>query len=528
MTAETLELPVEPLGVPRGRAMLERAEWAARAFATYDIASVRRIATAAAEAGAARAEELAAKAVAETGFGVAEHKVLKNLACSTGILDAYRDHDYVSVRVDAGAKVVEVPRPAGVVLALTPSTNPVATVYFKVLLALLTRNAVVVSPHPYAKEVCSEAARTMAEAAVGAGAPDGVVQWVSEPSIPLVNALMTDERTDVIVATGGTAMVRAAYRSGNPAIGVGPGNVPVLVDRTADLQRAAQRIVDSKAFDHSILCTNESVVVVEDAVADRLLQHMRHVGAYLLTAEERDRVRATVFPDGEFDTRLVGRDAAYVAEKAGIRVGPRTRVLLAPFDLPVPEEPLAHEKLLPVLGVLRVPSAARGIEAACAILRIGGAGHSAAIHSTDAATVLAYGAAVRVLRVSVNVGNSLGGSGIETNLAPTMTIGTGYFGRSSVGENLEPKHLVNWTRLAYNADAKETMPDFAGLQPWRSPVGPVPAYPVASNLDGVAALVPSAAVAPAPAPDQDPVRASELREEIRRLIVEELREIVRG
>ena len=317
----------------------------------------------------------------------------------------------------------------------------------------------------------------MAEAAVAAGAPDGVVQWVAEPSIPLVNALMTDERTDVIVATGGTAMVRAAYRSGNPAIGVGPGNVPVLVDRTADLQRAAQRIVDSKAFDNSILCTNESVLVVEDAVADRLLQHMQHVGAYLLTPAERDQVRATVFPDGGFDTRLVGKDAAYIADKAGIRVGPRTRVLLAPFDLPVPEEPLAHEKLLPVLGVLRVPSAARGIEAACAILRIGGAGHSAAIHSTDAATVLAYGAAVRVLRVSVNVGNSLGGSGIETNLAPSMTIGTGYFGRSSVGENLEPKHLVNWTRLAYNADAKETMPDFGGMQPWRVPDGPVPAVP---------------------------------------------------
>jgi len=322
-------------------------------------------------------------------------------------------------------------------------------------------------------------------------------------------------------------MVRAAYRSGNPAIGVGPGNVPVLVDRTADLQRAAARIVDSKAFDHSILCTNESVLVVEDAVADRLVQHMQHVGAYLLTPAERDQVRAVVFPDGQLDTRLVGKDAAYVAGRAGIRVGPRTRVLLAPFDLPVPEEPLAHEKLLPVLGVLRVSSAARGIEAACAILRIGGAGHSAAIHSTDAATVLAYGAAVRVLRVSVNVGNSLGSSGIETNLAPTMTIGTGYFGRSSVGENLEPKHLVNWTRLAYPSDAKEPMPGFDGLQPWYAPTGPVPAYPSASNAAGARPVPPSGPVEERTDGSQA-VRASELREEIRRLIVEELREIVRG
>jgi acetaldehyde dehydrogenase/alcohol dehydrogenase len=527
--SDTVELPVEPLGVPRGRAMLERAEWASRAYARYDIGTVRRIAAAAAEAGAAHAKDFAERAVAETGFGVVEHKVLKNLACSSGLLQTYLDHDYVSVRVDTAAKIVEVPRPAGVVLALTPSTNPVATVYFKTLLALLTRNAVVISPHPYAKAVCSDAARVMAEAAVAAGAPDGVVQWVEEPSIPLVNALMTDERTDVIVATGGTAMVRAAYRSGNPAIGVGPGNVPVFVDRTANLQRAAQRIVDSKAFDNSVLCTNESVLVVEDAVADRLLQHMAHAGAYLLTDDERDRIRSLVFPDGHFDARLVGRDASWIAEQAGIRVGPKTRVLLAPFDLPVPEEPLAHEKLLPVLGVLRVTSAARGIEAACAVLRIGGAGHSAAIHSADAQTILAFGTAVRVLRVSVNVGNSLGGSGLETNLAPSMTIGTGYFGRSSVGENLEPKHLVNWTRLAYNADVREPMADFTGSQPWTVPSGPVPAYPLASNAAGVAALVPpDGATSSLPTREPRTSEAAELREEIRRLIVEELREIIKG
>ncbi len=518
--SETVELATQPLGIPRGRAMLERAEWAGRAFARYDAPTVRRIVAAAAEAGAARSKELAEQAVAETGFGVAEHKVIKNLACSTGLLETYGDHDYVSMRLDPAGKIVEIPRPAGVVLALTPSTNPVATVYFKILIALMTRNAIVISPHPYASRVCAEAARTMADAAVAAGAPDGAVQWVEEPSIPLVSALMTDPRTDVIVATGGTAMVRAAYRSGNPAIGVGPGNVPVLVDRTANLQRAAQRIVDSKSFDNSVLCTNESVLIVEEAVADRLLQHMRHAGAYLLSDPERDQVRAALFPDGHFDIRFVGKDAAWVAEQAGVRVGPRTRVLLAPFDLPVPEEMLAHEKLCPVLGVLRVPSAARGVEAASAILRIGGAGHSAAIHSEDPHTIMSYGAAARVLRVAVNVGNSLGSSGIETNLAPSMTIGTGYFGRSSVGENLQPEHLVNWTRLAYNAEATEVMADFSGLSPWRAPAGPVPAYPLASN----AGQQPVAPVASAPQRDQ----VDELREEIRRLIVDELREIIRG
>ena len=519
--ADSVRIAVEAHGVPRGRAMLERAQWAARSFARYDAASVRRIVEAAAQAGAARAGEFADRAVQETGFGVAKDKVVKNLACSTGLVDYYRGHDYVNVRIDADRKIVSVPRPAGVILGLTPSTNPVATVYFKTLLALMTRNAIVLSPHPYGREVSNDAAATIAAAAVAAGAPDGCIQWVQQPSIPLIDALMTDPRTDVIVATGGTAVVRSAYRSGNPAIGVGPGNVPVFVDASADLTRAASRIVDSKSFDNSTLCTNESVLVVVEQVADLLLQQMRQHGAHLLNEAERDRVRALLFPQGHFDVRLVGRDATWLAGEAGIRVAPRTRILLAPFDLPVPEEPLAHEKLCPVLGVLRVPDSARGIQAARAILRIGGTGHSAAIHSTAARTIMDYGAQVRVLRVAVNVGNSLGSSGIETHLPPTMTIGTGFFGRSAVGENLQPDHLVNWTRLAYNGDPSETMPDFSGLNPWQAPVDHVPAYPVASNLVG----------APAAWSPEDTAQRSEmdeLREEIRQLIVEELRQIIRG
>jgi len=521
MVETMFEMPLDPAGVPRGRAMIERAEWAARAFATYDSATVQRIVDAAAAAGAARAKEFAEWAVRETGYGVAEHKLLKNLACSTGIAAKYRASDYVDVVVDGADKMVEVPRPAGVVLALTPSTNPVATVMFKIMLALLTRNAIVISPHPYAKGVCVEAARTMAAAAVAAGAPDGCIQVVEEPSIPLINALMTDPRTDVILATGGTPMVRAAYRSGNPAIGVGPGNVPVLVDATADVNAAAQRIVDSKAFDNSILCTNESVLIVEDAVAPALLNAMTRAGAHVLSDDERDRVRDLVFPDGHFDAQWVGKDATAIASAANVRVNPRTKVLVAPIDLVVPEEPLAHEKLCPVLGLVRVANVGRGIDVAQAVLRITGQGHSAAIHSTNPQTIMAFSAAVRVLRVSVNVGNSLGSSGLETNLAPTMTIGTGFLGRSSVGENLEPKHLVNWTRIAYNADASVPMADFTGLTPWHAPAGQVPAYPRASNESNAAPLVPPTAVATTDAPD-------ELRDEIRRLIIEELNAIVRG
>ncbi len=528
MSEITIDLLTEPAGVARARAMLQRAEWAALSFSTFDKASVDRIVAAVAQVGASRAREFAEKAVAETGFGVVEHKVLKNIAMSTGIVETYRDHDYVTPRIDPTAKIVEVPRPAGVVLALTPSTNPVATVLFNTILALMTRSVVVVSPHPMAKRVCAEAARALADAAVAAGAPDGVIQVVDEPSVPLINTLMQDERTSVILATGGTPVVRSAYSSGNPALGVGPGNVPVLVDATADLVEAARLIVESKSFDHGILCTNESVLIVEESAHSNLMRHMTRAGAHLLEADERDRLRDVLFPGGHFDTGFVGKSAAEIASAADIRVAPNTKILVAPFDYVVPEEPLAHEKLCPVLGLVRVPTASRGIDAAKAVLRLTGKGHSAAIHSNDANTIMAYGAALPVLRISVNVGNSLGSSGVATNLAPSMTIGTGFYGRSSLGENLQPKHLVQYTRLAYNADTAVPFANFSGLNPWQASTGSVPPYPVASNL--VASGSVAQPVSGSLAQHYEPMtnEAAALREEVRRIVIEELRRVVRN
>ncbi|GAA3800166.1 aldehyde dehydrogenase family protein [Sphaerisporangium flaviroseum] len=506
----------------QGPVMLERARWAVRAFARYDRPSVDRIVAAVARVAADNAVRYAEWAVRETGFGVAEHKALKNMACSAGLAGAYAGHDYVSPRADAAERILSIPRPAGVVFALTPSTNPVATVYFKILLALMTRNAIVISPHPMAKGCCADAARTLAAAAVAAGAPDGVIQVIEEPALPMIEQMMADPRVDVIVATGGSPVVRAAYRSGNPALGVGPGNVPVLVDRTADLESAARHIVASKSFDNSILCTNESVLIAEDAIADRLVSLMR--GAHLLSGDERDRVREALFPGGAFDTRFVGRDATWIAQQAGVRVPAGTKVLLAPIDLAVPEEPLAHEKLCPVLALLRVPSARRGINAARAVLRISGAGHSAAVHSTDSATIMEFGAAVPVLRISVNAGNSTGASGIDTNLPISMTIGTGFVGGSSAGENLQPGNLVNWTKVAYHVDAP--FGDFDRLSPWSPPGGQVPAYPRASNAR--TAPAPSARPAPAGTGPASPGAGDDrLRDEIRRLILEELATLVR-
>src|ERR1700756_536430 len=235
-------------GAPRARMMLQRARWAGAGVAPYYREQTWRIVEAVADVAYQNAQRFAEGAVAETGMGVAEHKRRKNEACSRGLVERYRDDDYVGVRIDAARKMVEVPKPAGVILALTPSTNPIATVYFKVLLALMTRNAVVVSPHPLARRTSAEAVRVMARAAVAAGAPDGCLQVVEEPTIPLIESLMADPGTDVILATGGTAVVRAAYHSGNPALGVGPGNVPALVDATADIARAAACPAEATAF----------------------------------------------------------------------------------------------------------------------------------------------------------------------------------------------------------------------------------------------------------------------------------------
>jgi acyl-CoA reductase-like NAD-dependent aldehyde dehydrogenase len=449
-------------------------------------------------------QRFAELAVAETGMGVVEHKRRKNEACSRGLLERYGGEDFAGVRVDAGAKIVSVPKPAGVVLALTPSTNPVATVYFKVLLALMTRNAVVVSPHPLARKVCAEAAHLLAGAAVAAGAPDGCLQVVEEPTIPLIEALMADDGVDVIVATGGTAVVRAAYRSGNPSLGVGPGNVPAFVDASADVAAAARCLAESKAFDNSILCTNESVAIVEARVADAFARELGRHGAHVLDAGATERVRQACYPDGHLETGLAGKDAAALADAAGIRVPSGTRVLVAPFELIVPEEPLALEKLFPLLGFVRVPDAPRGIAAARALLRIGGGGHSAVIHSRDPRTILAYGAAVNVLRVTVNAPGSTGSAGLDTHLPPSMTIGTGFFGRSSLTENLQPRHLMQWTRLAYGVD--EPLGDFSGLEPWATQPAPPPA----------------------PAPAVDTVAPGLSRDDLRALILDELRELVRG
>ncbi len=522
--AEVIDKPAPKLDPARVMQMVEKARWAAASYATYPRAAVMPIVAAVAKAAAAEARRYAEWAVEETGFGVVEHKEEKNRLCSVGLYEHYADQNFTDTIVDEATKTVAIPKPAGVIFALTPSTNPVCSVFFKAILALLTRNAIVISPHPAAKACCADAARLVNRAAEQAGAPDGIVQVIDNPALPIIEKVMTSDRIDLILATGGSPMVRAAYSSGNPAIGVGPGNNPAYVDETADVAKAATAIANSKAYDNSILCTNELAVIAHATIAKRLAEEMKRQGCHMLSPEERDRLQEHLFPAGKFNVSLLGKSAEKIAESAGLKVARGTRILLVPLERIGDDYPMSREKLCPVLGFFEAATREAALTACRAMVRNRGAGHSAAIHAVDPGVILRFAAGMNVLRVAINVGCSTGAAGFDTFLAPTMTIGTGFFGRSSVGENIGPQHLIQWTRIAYDRAANVPFPSYAGLvlpEPATRPRLPV------GKIDYSFDWVGGKPSRPANAPAEEPLDA-DLKAEIRALILEELRAIRRG
>jgi acetaldehyde dehydrogenase (acetylating) len=507
MTISDPLLAVPDRALSRARMKVGRAAWAARYYRNFSRDAVLRIAEAVARAGYERAGHYADWAVRETGFGVVEHKTIKNQLCTHALLDHYRDLDLVTPRIDAERKIVELPKPAGVVFALAPATNPVATVYYKAMLAILSRNAIVFSPHPASKACSADAARHLAEAAEAAGAPSGLIQCVEEPSVPLVQDIMSSDKINVILATGGTAMVRAAYSSGNPALGVGPGNAVAYVDPTARVDAAAKCLVDSKSFDNAILCTNESVVVTLESNRGNMERALRSAGAHICNEADTDRLRDYLFTDHGFNTAAIGKSAAWIAERAGIRVSPSAKVLVPVVPTPGQDDHLFREKLCPVLTLTAAVDFQQALTFAKQSAKRG-AGHSAAFHGEDGARLVAFSQAMPVYRVVVNAPCSQGAAGFATHLPPSFTIGTGFAGRSSVGENVGPQHLVHWTRIAWGKD--------------------VPADLSALDLSAVSAenaaprpVTASAPAAAMPAPDPFDSR----RDELRQLILEELRNL---
>lgn len=505
-TFDAPRLAVPDRELSRARMKVGRAAWAARYYKDFSREAVLAIAEAVAKAGHDKAAQFADEAVSETGFGVVEHKTIKNKLCTHELLDYYRDLDLVTPRVNEDAKIIELPKPAGVVFALAPATNPVATVYYKAMLAILSRNAIVLSPHPAAKTVSAAAARHLAQAAEAAGAPAGLIQCVEDPSIPLVQDIMSSDRINVILATGGTAMVRAAYSSGNPAMGVGPGNAVAYIDPSAKVDAAARCLVESKAFDNSVLCTNESVALTLDSNRGNMERALRSAGAHVCNEADTDRLRDYLFTDKGFNLEAIGKSATWIAERAGLRVNPSTKVLVPVVATPGQDDLLFREKLCPVLTLTAATDFQQALTFAKHTAKRG-AGHSAAFHGEDNDRLIAFSQGVPVYRVVVNAPCSQGAAGFATHLPPSFTIGTGFAGRSSIGENLGPQHLVQWTRIAYARD-------------------------LPANLAGIdLSAVSSGRAAPQPAaPPPEPAHASGdvNRDELRRLILEELRSLKGG
>lgn len=439
--------------------LLAQAHRAARVFSGYSESQVRRIVDAICDAAEETADFYSEWAIRETGMGRPADKTTKKLVTAK----QFRTDnvaDYVRFTVNEDKKMVCFPKPAGVVMTLIPVTNPVSTVIFKALSCLITRNAVVLSPHPGATEVSVHAADYFARIAEEAGAPKNCIQVVRKPSVPLVNDLMKDARTNVILATGGPGMVRAAYSSSNPALGVGPGNVPVYVDRTADVAKAADRIVRSLGFDNGMPCTTESVAIADAPIADKLWNQMECAGAHMISdAKQKAMLRAFMFPDGKFNIDVIGKDASWIAAQAGFTVPDATLILGVEIDEIGKHEPFSKEKLCPVIGFIRVRDGEEGMRTALAMLKVMGAGHSACIHANNNELVASYGAMLPVCRISVNTGGVLGSSGNTTHLFASSVIGTGFFGRSSVDVNVGPSQLLQWTRVAYNKDPAEAFGD---------------------------------------------------------------------
>jgi acetaldehyde dehydrogenase (acetylating) len=456
--------------IQEARDTVNRAYEAWQSWSHASQADVDRVCAAMAEAGYQASERLGRLANEETGYGVAAHKKLKNEFGSRMVWQSIRDQKTVGViRHDPDHRVYEIAWPMGVVAGLVPSTNPTSTAFFKSLVSVKARNAIVISPHPTARRCILEATQTMAMAAENAGAPKGLINCLTQVSLQGTQELMSHKHTALILATGGSPMVRAAHSSGKPAYGVGPGNVPVYVDRSADVEKAARYIVASKSFDYSTICATEQAVIADRPIAQKLAELMRAEGAYFTSPQETEALRkALFFPDGGMNTATVGRSAPYVAAYAGFRVPDGTRVLVAPLTKVGRGEPLSHEKLTTVLGWYEADGWEQGCETSIALIQTGGKGHTQIIHATDERVIMAFGLEKPVFRILVNTMGTLGAIGLTTGLMPSMTLGSGGVGGSITGDNITAYHLINIKRLAY-----ETMPPpLAAFSQAETPAGP--------------------------------------------------------
>ena len=396
---------------------------------------------------------LAKMAVEETGMGIVEDKVIKNHFAAEYIYNKYKNMKTCGVlEEDNTYGVTKVAEPIGVIAAIVPTTNPTSTAIFKTLIALKTRNAIIISPHPRAKKSTIEAARVVLEAAVKAGAPEGIIGWIDEPSVELSQNVMAE--SDIILATGGPAMVKAAYSSGRPALGVGAGNTPAIIDETADIKMAVNSILMSKTFDNGVICASEQSILVVEEKYEEVKNELAVRGAYILKGEEVDKVRKIILNEkGGLNANMVGQSAYNIAKMAGVTVPESAKILVGEVTSVELEEPFSHEKLSPVLAMYKVKNFEEGLEKADRLIELGGLGHTSILYTDEIKCkdrIMAFGHKMKTARTLINMPASQGAIGDLFNfkLAPSLTLGCGSWGGNSVSENVGPKHLINVKTIA--------------------------------------------------------------------------------
>ena len=440
--------------IQEARDVLRRAHAAQKQFKAAEQADVDRVVAAMVDAGAAAAERLGQLAHDETGFGRAESKRQKNLFATRTLaerMDGMRTAGIIDRSADGS--VWTVATPMGVVAALVPSTNPTATAMYKAIIAAKARCGIVMSPHPKARRCTAEALDVVAEAAVAAGAPEGLFACLgrTDAGVTLAgtDALLEDAHTDLILATGGGPMVRAAYSKGKPAYGVGSGNVPVYIDRSANIEKATEDILTGTAFDWGTLCSTERSVVIDSPVRSRTLDAFRARGGHVCSDDETDKLRAVIKPGGRFNVDIVGQSPERIAEMAGFRVAPDTRALLAEVTEVGPDEPLSMETLSPILSVYTADGWQAGCARCEAVLDFGGIGHTLVLHAESERVIEQFALRKPAMRIVVNTVGALGSVGMTTPLFPAMTLGPGTVGGSITSDNVTPLHLVNLKRVAF-------------------------------------------------------------------------------
>jgi acetaldehyde dehydrogenase (acetylating) len=437
--------------VQEARSLLQTAHEAWLKFEHFTEDQVERILLEISKTGIAHAESLAKIAVEETGFGTVEHKTLKNLFCADDVYRAIRPMKTVGiVSEDKEKKVFEVASPIGVVAAIIPSTNPTSTTIYKALIALKGRNVIVFSPHPSAARCINETAKLLAEAAERSGAPHGVISCMKLSTMEGTQELMKHSLTSLILATGGTGLVRAAYSAGKPAFGVGPGNVPAYIEKTAEVPKAVRDVLTGKCFDNGTLCSSEQSIICDEAVEAGVLEELRKQGAHICSPQEKIQLERTVqTPRRTLNTKIVGKSAVKIAEMAGFSVPAGTRALIARADGVGPEYPISMEKLSPTLGFYVVKDWQEGCAKCIEILNFGGLGHTLSLHTKDDEVVRQFGLRKPAFRICVNTPAALGAVGYTTNLFPSMTLGCGAAGGNITSDNISPLHLINLKRVAY-------------------------------------------------------------------------------